>query len=170
MYTNRWNGGIVCFVFDLSIVIQLYIISLFSVTVLHNTFYIHVFYSVNFKLGIEDRASCHEHYESRFLKVWKSLKFVLETIHIDWLHKGQEDPELQKIYQLSTGITKLWKLRRQEFIRGWSQMKSRNSIFLCSTRLVVFAFYAILYPQRLRELKKRSWIVVVKSYALKELG
>lgn len=130
MYTNRQNRGIVCFVFDLSIVIELYIISLFSITVLHNTFYIHVFYSVNFKFGIEDRASCHEHHVSRFLKVWTSLKFVLETIHIDWLKKGQEDPELQKIYQHSTGITKLWKLRRQEFIRGWSQMNSQNSIFL----------------------------------------
>lgn len=107
----------------------------------------------NFKFGIEDRPSCHEHH---FLKVWKSLKFVLETIHIDWLNKGQEDPELQKIYQHSTGITKLWKLRRQEFIRGWSQMKSRHSIFLCSTRWVVFAFYAILYPQRLRETRAKE--------------
>lgn len=144
----------------------MYIISLFSITVLHNTFYIHVFYSVNFKFGIEDRPSYHEHH---FLKVWKSLKFVLETIHIDWLNKGQEDPELQKIYQHSTGITKLWKLRRQEFIRGWSQMNSQNSIFLFY-EMSCFCIHAILYPQRLRELKKRSWIVVVKKLCVEGIG
>lgn len=130
MYTNRQNRGIVCFVFDLSIVIELYIISLFSITVLHNTFYIHVFYSVNFKFGIGQSLLPR----APRIPLSKSLNVsqVRPRNNTHWLTKkrSRRPGAAKKIYQHSTGITKLWKLRRQEFIRGWSQMNSQNSIFL----------------------------------------